>query len=157
MNKRIVTAIGIACLSFLLVALISCARKSSPENTRELGAAPPSSGPSITISSDVPNELNQAGGGASKATLQQAAAFAWQEFIGLNWPAQAGVRDKADQSKKFGDQSAPLVWQTYRHKVEIFPANGTASVGPHGTQIPAGGGAPSNPPDYGYDQSPQYV
>jgi hypothetical protein len=159
MNKRIVTAIAIACLSLLLVVLISCARKS--ENARELGAAPPSSSPSITISYDVPNELNQAGGGASKATLHQAAAFAWQEFIGLNWPAQAGVRDTADKSKKFGEQNGPLVWQTYRGKVEIFPGNGTATVGPPGTVIPSPtpgtSPTPSNPPDYGYDQPPQYI
>ena len=32
-------------------------------------------------------------GGAPAATLQQAAAFAWQEFIAANWPALAGQRD----------------------------------------------------------------
>jgi hypothetical protein len=51
-------------------------------------------GTAITISSAVPNELNlpfvagpPATGGAPNATPQQAAAFAWQEFIALNWPA----------------------------------------------------------------------
>ena len=38
-----------------------------------------------TFPSDIPN-------GAPGATLQQAAAFAWQEFIALNWPALAGQR-----------------------------------------------------------------
>jgi hypothetical protein len=41
----------------------------------------------ITIGSAVPSELNPTGGGAPAATMQQAAAFAWQEFIALNWPA----------------------------------------------------------------------
>jgi hypothetical protein len=103
----------------------------------------------LTISSAVPAELNPQGGGAPTATLQQAAAFAWQEFFALNWPAKESVRDTADTSKLFGDQSGPLVWQTYRSKVEIFPGNGYAGRGPHGYQKGA--------PDYGYDEPPQYV
>ncbi len=63
---------------------------------------------------------------ADSATLEQAAAFAWKEFIALNWPAvpqtgQANTRDMADGSKLFGDQSGPLVWHTYRSKAEIYP------------------------------------
>ncbi len=37
---------------------------------------------SITVSPEVPADIP---GGASQATLAQAAAFAWQEFIALNW------------------------------------------------------------------------
>jgi hypothetical protein len=68
-------------------------------------------------------------GGTTKTTLQQAAAFAWQEFIALNWPAMAGQRDVPDTSQKFGSNAGgvfgaqprnPLVWETYRGKVEIF-------------------------------------
>lgn len=85
---------------------------------------------------------------ASSTTLAQAATFAWQEFIALNWPADTGtatdpIRDTADTSKMFGDQSVPLVWQTFRGKVEIYPGNGDDTHPPHGGQD--------------YDDPPQYV
>ena len=156
MKRRTITLIAVVAVNLFLIWLVACATKPAPENARQLDTGAPPAG-SINISYNVPNELNPSGGGASKATIQQAAAFAWQEFIALNWPAQSGVRDTPDQNKKFGDQSVPLVWQTYRGKVEIFPGNGTNTVGPHGTVIPAGGGAPSNGPDYGYNDPPQYI
>lgn len=43
-----------------------------------------------------------------------------------------------------------------RAKVELYPGNGSAQQAPHGVVLNAAG-APSNPPDYGYDQSPLYV
>src|ERR1700743_3495104 len=63
---------------------------------------------SIVISSTVPSELNEQHGGAPAATLQQAANFAWEEFIALNWSAvkQTGAentRDTPDNSCAFGD------------------------------------------------------
>ena len=82
---------------------------------------------SPTISSELPSDIP---GGASDASLTEAATFAWQEFIALNWPAveQTGAdgdRDTADTSKKLGENTngAPLVWETFRHKVEIYPGN----------------------------------
>jgi hypothetical protein len=160
MKKRTVTLIAVVAVNLFLIWLIACAPKPAPETARQLGAeAPPPN--SINISYDVPNELNPSGGGASKATLQQAAAFAWQEFIALNWPAAnqtgaANTRDMPDQGKKFGDQSGPLVWQTYRGKVETFPGNGSATVGPPGSGIGSPTPSPALP-DYGYDASPQYI
>src|SRR5216683_7560805 len=99
-------------------------------------------GNGITISADVPSELNPpfaAGppstGGAPAATPEQAAAFAWQEFIALNWPAgpqqgMPGQRDTSSTTLKFGDTAytGPLVWQTFRGKVEIFPGNGNPFI-----------------------------
>jgi hypothetical protein len=107
----------------------------------------------ISISSQVPNELNPDNGGAPNATPAQAAAFAWQEFIALNWPAgpqngQPGQRE-TPSSGTFGDPSyqGPLVWHTFRGKVEIFPGQnnppGYPGLGPTDTS-------------YGYDALPQY-
>jgi hypothetical protein len=88
----------------------------------------------ITVSHVVPADIP---GGAQSATLQDAAAFAWQEFIALNWPAvaqtgAAGDRETPDTTKAFGEVDptfgTPLVWETFRHKVEIFPGTGS----PHG-------------------------
>ena len=92
--------------------------------------------PAITVSSSVPGELNPpftsgppSTGGAPAATPAQAAAFAWQEFIALNWPAgpQAGPARSARHAISRPAISAnriargPTVWQTFRSKVEIFP------------------------------------
>ncbi len=87
-------------------------------------------------------------GGAGEASLADAANFAWQEFIALNWPALAGTRDTADEAAKFGDPAfdGPLVWQTYRHKVEIYPGQGTPP------------GFDASKPDFGYSTvPPQYI
>lgn len=114
-------------------------------------AAPtPPPAPAITISYRVPTDL------PGSPTLSQAAAFAWQEFIALNWPAvpqsgKAGQRDTPDPTQLFGSPTytGPLTWQTFRAKVEIFNA------------AKAGGSAPPgyNPtaPSYGYDALPQYA
>lgn len=123
--------------------------------------AAPQSSPPITISSSVPNELNPSNGGAPNATPEQASAFAWQEFIALNWPAgpQQGLpnqRDTPSSTCRFGDPSPDcglLVWQTYRHKVEIFPGNGKGIFGvvpPHGYPGPSGDAS------LGYDALPVY-
>jgi len=85
--------------------------------------------------------------GALRRLLQQAAAFAWQEFIALNWPAKAGDRDKPDPNQKFGTGSGPLVWETFRSKVEIF--NLTKGV-PPGYSPTAPYGYYNTPPAYFY-------
>lgn len=116
----------------------------------------------ISVIPELPSDIQ---GGAPNATLTQAAFFAWQEFISLNWPAvpqtgAPGTRDQPDASRKFGDpaDSGPLTWHTYRGKAELFPGKG---VPPGGTaevvngvtvlaKLPNGAG-------YGYDFAPTYV
>jgi len=103
-----------------------------------------------TLPADIPN-------GAPAATLQQAAAFAWQEFIAVNWPALAGQRDTPDTGQKFGAGGGPLVWQTYRSKVEIFnltkdAAGDFAPPGYSATDANFGYGA--TPPAYYYATKP---
>lgn len=112
-----------------------------------LGASPALAQVSISVNPTLPGDIP---GGASTASLQQAAAFAWQEFIALNWPAQSGQRDQANASLPFGTQTGPLVWETLRGKVEIFPGNGNSNVGPPG-YTPTGG------PSYGYNTPPTYT
>jgi len=61
----------------------------------------------------------------------QLARFAWREFIALNWPSsyklngKRGAPDSTKNAKDFlavgQDPNNPLVWQTYRHRVELFP------------------------------------
>ncbi len=62
------------------------------------------------------------------------AQFAWQEFIALNWPSSyttanptRGMPDKSKTVADFlnGNNNYPLVWQTYKHRVEIYPKDTT--------------------------------
>src|SRR5580692_7432920 len=99
----------------------------------------------INVGPALPSDIT---GGAPAATLQQAAAFAWQEFIAVNWPALAGQRDTPDTAQKFGTGSGPLVWQTYRSKVEIFNLTKDAA----GAFAPPGYSATD--PNFGYGATP---
>ncbi|MGO9518877.1 MAG: hypothetical protein ACLPND_17730, partial [Candidatus Korobacteraceae bacterium] len=96
-------------------------------------ASPVSS--AITISSTVPPDVPN----GSSASVADLAYFAWQEFIALNWPslvpAATGQRGRPDLTadflsiKKGADGNYPLlVWQTYRHKNELFPADGKTDL-----------------------------
>ncbi|MGH9418805.1 MAG: hypothetical protein ACRD3J_02430 [Thermoanaerobaculia bacterium] len=103
----------------------------------------------IVVSRNLPNDIP---GGALTATLSLASSFAWNEFFALNWPAiaqsgQVGTRGVADPSRPFGDPSysGPLVWETYRSKVEIFPGNGAPP-----------GYTPKAASAYGFDAAPAY-
>lgn len=108
----------------------------------------------IKISSHVPSDIP---GGASHATLTDAARFAWEEFIALNWPAVAqtgkpDTRDMPNTAEQFGDPryTGPLVWHTFRSKVEIFPGTGL----PPGATANSGKDYPRYTCDY--DTLPQY-
>lgn len=92
----------------------------------------------IAVSDALPSDISV---GAQSAALEDAAAFAWQEFIALNWPALAGNRDVPDQDGTFG-AAGPVVWETFRHKLETFPGTGEA---------PHGGSNYNDPPQYIYN------
>ena len=95
---------------------------------------------SLLVSPCVPHDTPA----GPSATVAQLAFFAWQEFIALNWVASdpgtnGGVRGRPatgtdPNSGFFGiapDASGnyPLVvWQTYRHKNELFPFGGNKEV-----------------------------
>jgi hypothetical protein len=138
--------VGVA-IPAIVVAIVTSGRVGVSQPASE---AAPSAGPPITISYVVPNDLPGA------PNLTQASAFAWQEFIALNWPAvkQAGQpnqRDQADPKQLFGAPSytGPLVWQTFRAKVEIFTSAVSGGSNPPGYSPTA--------PSFGYDALPQYT
>ncbi len=88
--------------------------------------------PTDFISPNVPHDVPA----GSTASIQDLAIFAWQEFIALNWvamdPATTMTRGRPDLNADFfniqpdSDGNFPLVvWHTYQHKNEMFPASGT--------------------------------
>lgn len=154
-RTRSALAGGAQCIAVAITTLLAVSAKAQTPPA-------PSAPVPITITSTMPADIP---GGAPNATLSQAAAFAWQEFIALNWPAvpQTGVqgnRETADASKSFTDPSytGPLVWHTFRAKVEIFPGAGnpagTTEATPGSPQLKNLGTAQS--PYYGYDAPPAY-
>jgi hypothetical protein len=137
---------------FLLTLVMFLTGFSWTVETASAQSAISSDNPAISVSRTIPDELNPPGG-APAATPEQAAAFAWQEFIGLNWPAgdqrgEPNQRDTASSRCDFGDPTCagPTVWETFRGKVEIFP----------GTGNPPGYPGQNGDSSFGYDALPQY-
>jgi hypothetical protein len=84
----------------------------------------------------------------TEMNLAAAADFAWKEFIALNWPAADSGRGAPDDTAHFGNSTTrPLVWHTYRSKIEAFP---TADSTPQGYMNDPG-------QDYGWDAPRNYV
>jgi hypothetical protein len=118
----------------------------------------------IVISPKIPGDIAYEPG---KTPLTAAAEFAWNEFIALNWPAEVAKpsttievpRETPDLALPFGQGAAspanqrPLVWETFRHKVEIFPSR-TQSNDASATPTPHGYGP--DRPRLGYDAPPLY-
>ncbi|HEY0106904.1 MAG TPA: hypothetical protein VGB91_12530 [Rhizomicrobium sp.] len=115
--------------------------------------------PITSASATVPSDISV---GAGSATITQAATFAWQEFIALNWPAavapqytaMTNQRGMANTALNFGDDVSgtdpndqPVVWETYRAKVETFPGTGQPPGYPNST------GANN----YGFNAGPAYA
>jgi len=162
MNARKAVAVVVCLLALLTV---TCQKKTEEAAKPEaLEGAPPSGatvalpaqGTAPTFPSDIP-------GGAPNASLTQAAVFAWQEFIAATWPAQPNGsggfnRDTPDPNAIYGagatdPSTAPLVWETFRHKVEIFP--GTTDPNNYQNNTPPHG-ATQGAPSFGYNDPPQY-
>jgi hypothetical protein len=94
--------------------------------------------------------------GAFEIGVPNAARFAWDAFIALNWPAASTGREQPNTSANFGPDNTPLVWETMRAKVELYPGNGSATIAPHGATLNKKG-QPNNGPNFGYDDPPEYI
>jgi hypothetical protein len=122
------------CLALLLAAtfLTACPAAGPPvKHAAPPAPAPLGSGPVFfgSNASQVPNDLVVPTGSSPEQALTLLSTFAWQEFIALNWLSTYNTtsftRGEPDthvtplQFTQLGTQ--PLVWQTYMHRVEIFP------------------------------------
>ena len=157
-------ALVVVCI--LALTVVTCQKTATEEKAKPeaLGATAPS-GTSITLPAQgtAPTFPADIPGGAPNASLTQAAVFAWQEFIAATWPAQPNGsggfnRDTPDPNGIYGATAtnaggAPLVWETFRHKVEIFP--GTTDPSNYQNNAPPHG-ATQGAPSFGYNDPPQY-
>lgn len=101
--------------------------------------------PADFVSSSMPEDLTPGGKTAYQANLEQAAIFAWQEFIALNWPANEAKRDTPANLPLASGVNQTKVWETFRARVESYPGQGDPN------------GFVNTAPDYGYDARPEYI
>ena len=103
----------------------------------------------ITVTPGTPNFDIQ-----DPTNLQEAANFAWQEFIALTWPAPAQGPSSFPRGVPLTDGSVPygkpgptgqVVFETFRHKVEVFPGTGNPN------------GYDPTKPDFGFSSIPTYT
>lgn len=106
----------------------------------------------IPFGTTVPTDI------ADPSDPQQAAQFAWQEFVALTWPAKVNAnpapglsgffRGQPSDTDSLGSTGAggTVVWETFYHRDELYPSYKTAS----GNVLPD----PNAIPNYTY---PSYV
>lgn len=75
----------------------------------------------FTPSPDVPHDVTTGTTPYPTVSLTQLATFAWHEFVALNYPADPNHRGKPKPDSELGDKAEARVWETYWHKVEMFP------------------------------------
>lgn len=130
-------------VSFVLIGLLLMGLAyANRERTPSTQASQSLDSLEVVISPEFPVDIFSDGTPAHEATLTEASVFAWREFVALNWAALAGTRGVHDPNARFGEPNSPVVWQTNRSKVELFPGRGN----PVGYETGA--------PDYGYAQMP---
>lgn len=88
-----------------------------PEQHETKAEAPANLGPYV------PPDIPQA-----NPTQADAVAYAWQQFVGLNWPAVEGQRGVADVTKMIGAPAGAVVWETWKDPSEVFLPDGSTPV-----------------------------
>ncbi len=169
----------------LFIAAVLSVADVAPSSVATSSSAPPISIRSTQIRNNIQTMLQKKAqikvlpdipgvGGARTANNQEAAYYAWQEFVALNWPNVGvtgkaksigpGSREFADMSLKFGQPpvgvpgtSYPaLVWESTRHRAEIFTPPPSSSPTPSPLPTPYGY-KPDPTASWGYNSTPGYV
>lgn len=114
-------------LLFVWVFLAAgCTEETTPDAEQALGAEVQATHLVDITKSAVPHDLAN-----SSATAEELAIFAWQEFIALTWPSvdptTTGIRGRPNTSLTWTDDGLK-VFETYRHKNELFPAMGNTDA-----------------------------
>src|ERR1700760_1367509 len=133
LNKKIWVIASVGCIIFYVACTSSSSKKSFSATA-----------PTISFSSTVPKDI------PNPADPQQAAQFAWQEFVALTWPAKANPSPSPGNSPYFRGQASTtdslgstgsggvVVWETFYHRDELYPgyASGAGNVLPNPDTIP---------------------
>jgi hypothetical protein len=100
------------CVPAALVLLLAMACQTGRP---PVGVASPPGAP--TLAPAVPSDL------PAGATSDDAAVYAWQSFVALNWPALTGQRGVPDRTRTIG-QPGDVVWHTWKAPEEVFYPDG---------------------------------
>ncbi len=129
--------------TILSLALLHCAPgvrndtfvSDTPDAVNEKAPPPPSG---VDFFSGDPSQVPYDVPGGAAASQTRLAVFAWQEFIALNYASNydttnytRGEPDTSGSDQGLAtfltpDPEVPRVWQTYKHRVEIFPEDTTS-------------------------------
>ncbi|AEE53859.1 c-type cytochrome [Haliscomenobacter hydrossis] len=78
----------------------------------------------VQITWEVPNDVSGGLTGKNFDQIQKAVdAFAWQDFIAINWPALPGFPGQPDTTKSIAD-AGPRVWETWKETSEVYLPDG---------------------------------
>lgn len=103
----------------LLILLIGCISFACMSNNSNLSVAEV-----VLEPHEVPHDVVPSGNAYPTVSLDVIAEFAWDEFIALCYPADPNHRGQALVGSTFGDTTTEaIVWETYWHRVEMFPYN----------------------------------
>lgn len=79
---------------------------------------------SFTPSADFPHDVTDQAVAFPDVSFTDLALFSWQQFVALNYPADPNHRGQPLAGSSLGDSADARVWETYWHRVEVFPYNG---------------------------------
>ena len=151
MSKQFPSRVPVIRLLLISAIVMGCSGVIQPEITEEPEVREDII--TITIAPKIPLDL------PAGSTLQDAGVFAWQTFIAMTWPAQAQgptsfPREQPYLEGRYGGAgpTGQVVWETFRHKSEIFPGEKEGSP----VTVTPNGYVDDEGTDYGYDSIPQY-
>ena len=78
----------------------------------------------FTISAEFPHDVTDIALSYPFVDFTDLATFAWKEFVALNFPADPNHRGQPLAGSNIGDSADARVWETYWHRVEVFPYDG---------------------------------
>lgn len=88
------------------------------------GAGPPPAAvptPPSSLTSDLPPDPSFDEKGLADEDRPFFNDFSWRLFVALSWPADPDRRGVPHPTKKFGDLSGPVVWESWKSLGELFP------------------------------------
>ena len=108
-------------LAFVSLAMLGTRHLYSASSPPEGTAHKVPDWPQLSVRMEVPPDAIVAD--PENPTLRELGVFAWNEFFALTWPALDGRRGMPDPNATYGETETPVVWETYWHKVEMFPGD----------------------------------
>jgi hypothetical protein len=119
--RRRIHICALGSVAAVLLCVMVAGRSAPAPTPKYAGCVNP---PPVTISPTAPTDVCSPF--PSGLPIQFFDDFSWRAFIAMVWPAQTGQRGVPDTTKKVGDTSGPLVFETLKADWEVFQPGGAA-------------------------------